>query len=159
MLFKKFVFLFIKFLKNEFYPHWKYQIPGHPSAHFEDILLHTELCRVSKAPCPICQGEAGHDAHFIKSAFIQRATLIFTHGIFKCPDIKRVNQGSLYFLFWHQVNYAHTCSIWEKQNTAQWFWYQIWREMKLHLFVWSLSSRLSPRKKCFPKYVQREVTT
>ena len=31
--------------------------------------------------------------------------------------------------------------------------------MKLHLLLWSLTRRLSPRKKCFPKYVQREVTT
>ena len=31
--------------------------------------------------------------------------------------------------------------------------------MKLHLLLWSLTRRLSPRKKCFPKYVRREVTT
>lgn len=159
VLFLKFTFLFIKFLNNEFYPHWEHQVPGHPSANFEDILLYTELCKVSRGPCPRCQGEAGHNAHFIISTFIKISTFIFKYGIFKFPDINRIEQDSLYLLFWHQVNYAYTCTIWEKKNdTARWFWFQRRREMKLHLFVWSLTNRLSSTKKYFSEYVRRGLT-
>lgn len=92
---KKFTFLVIKFLNNEFYHNENARSHSSVSSACSTFLRYHltrhALPKLSRGPSPRCQGKAGPKVHFIMNTFVERAISVFKHGIFTFLDIKKLD--------------------------------------------------------------------